>query len=347
MELAPAQPPSDPRPSDAAQETRADTANVTSCRVSALLALLCAVGAIGAATPARASQLIDRGATDVSLKVNAKGEALVTYRAAGTLHHVLVWGAVNALSPNYAAAQVKFKLDYAGGWGKYRNGSYWKSFPNKCSPYTGPTLAYEVAACTAPDGSYWALQAWHVALPDLGFTPWTAALAQSWLEVSHWTGPIAKLQVFADWVYNEHYHRLFGQLTYDNKPVFGFSSTRYGAPTDGYGRLVYVDALDAPAYGAGWHRENSFLTHSPSGIWCYGFYPKNPLKGGYVAPPGYDGGIRGPGIGTMYRVSVIGPGVTPDVSVTVQDPGQFNPSVKQEMRTQLLELGPDSACDRH
>ena len=45
------------------------------------------------------------------------------------------------------------------------------SFRNACRPYTGPTIPWLVVACTAPDGSYWALQSWQRALPDLGLAP--------------------------------------------------------------------------------------------------------------------------------------------------------------------------------
>ena len=71
------------------------------------------------AASANASQLIDRNAHDVQLAVDAKGEALITYTAGGKLKHVLAWDAVNAIAPTHARAQVAFKLDYAGGWGKY------------------------------------------------------------------------------------------------------------------------------------------------------------------------------------------------------------------------------------
>ena len=67
---------------------------------------------------AAASQLIDRNATDVQLAVNAKGEALLTYRAHGRTQHVLVWGAVDALQPTSCRPQVRLKKDYAGGYGK-------------------------------------------------------------------------------------------------------------------------------------------------------------------------------------------------------------------------------------
>ena len=66
-----------------------------------------------AAGTADASQLIDRNAHDVSLAVNAKGEALLTYTAGGTTKHVLAWGAVNAIAPTPNRKQVEFDLDYA------------------------------------------------------------------------------------------------------------------------------------------------------------------------------------------------------------------------------------------
>src|SRR5262249_26366322 len=137
------------------------------------------VGLVAAvlAAPASASQLIDRDATGVKLEVNKKGQALVTYHVHGKLRHVLAWGAINAREPagdaKPAAPQVKFRLDYSGGWGTYRK-LVWKTFKDACQPYHGPEIAMAVAECQAPDGSNWALQSWQVELPDLGFDPWTA-----------------------------------------------------------------------------------------------------------------------------------------------------------------------------
>src|SRR5262245_57592916 len=124
-----------------------------------------------AAAPVSASELLqDPNAKLLSLKANAKGEALLTYRRAnGQLRHVLVWGAINARPPSQDVAQVRFRWDYAGGWGKYRNGRYWKSFKDSCSRYDGPALPMLAAACKAPDGSYWTIQAWQRRLPLLGF----------------------------------------------------------------------------------------------------------------------------------------------------------------------------------
>src|SRR5262245_35493239 len=96
----------------------------------------------------------DLNVRDLTIQVNAKGEALVTYtRESGKVRHVLLGGAINARTPDPNVPQVQFKADYAGGWGKYRDAGYWKSFDNACKPYDGPGLVYGVSACTAPDGS--------------------------------------------------------------------------------------------------------------------------------------------------------------------------------------------------
>ena len=59
---------------------------------------------------------------------------------------------------------------------------------NACRHYDGPILAGVVAACKAPDGSYWALQQWQPNLPHRGFPPYAAGQTDWELDVSHWTG---------------------------------------------------------------------------------------------------------------------------------------------------------------
>ena len=102
----------------------------------ALTALLLLLGVPGVAS---AAQLIDRNAVGVKIAVNAKGEALFTYRKADGVHHVLVWGAINAIAPEEGGRQAKFKLDYSGGWGS-RHSLYWKQFGSACGRYDGPAL---------------------------------------------------------------------------------------------------------------------------------------------------------------------------------------------------------------
>jgi hypothetical protein len=263
---------------------------------------------------ASAAQLIDRNATGVKIAANAKGEGLLTYSAAGKLKHVLLWGAMGATVPTQGGKQEKFKLDYSGGWGKYHT-VYWKTFANTCGQYDGPAIPNMVAACRATDGTYWAAQSWPQPLPDLGFTPWTPALHTNWLEVSHWTGDLAQLEVYTSWVYDGRFQQVFGRMTFGGSGVYGFGTTRYGAPTDGFGVLIYLDTHNS-VYGTGWRRENSFVPHNPTGVFCYGFYPFDPTKGGYIHPPGQTA-MRGPGIGDQYRLTAAGPGVTPNVSALV------------------------------
>ena len=235
-------------------------------RIGVAISIVLAALAFGSS--ALGAQLIDRNATGVLLQVSTmgSGEALLSYRAGGKLKRVLVWGAINARPPTKFQKQFKLHVDYAGGWGKYHT-LYWKHFVNQCQKYDGPALPNVVTECKAPDGSYWAVQQWPQALPDLGFTPFTAAQSAKWLEISHWTGPIASLTVNTDWVYSGRFQELFGQYMYAGDPVYGYGTTSVGAPTDNYGRLIYLDTFNS-VYGKGWRRENSFVrtTRPASGV---------------------------------------------------------------------------------
>jgi hypothetical protein len=249
------------------------------------------------APTASPSQLLDDNASGVQLAVNGKGEALVTYTASGRQKRVLAWNAVNANPPVQGAKQVEFKLDYSGGYGKYHN-TYWKTFGSTCLPYDGPPLAWKVAACKAPDGSYWALQSWQRKLPNYG-VPASGRAAGLELHLSHWTGALPVLTVTFDRAPSGNDH-LFGSYTLNGKGIYGFGASTVGNPTDSFGRNIYVDTFNS-VYGSGWKRENSFLTHSPNGTFCY-----------LLAKHG--AGLAGDG--KQYRATVIGPGVMPDVMWT-------------------------------
>ena len=309
---------------------------------------------------ASASQVISTSTvTGLKLGVNAKGEAMLTYTSGGKVVHVLAWGAVNALAPTPTGTQVAFQLAYDGGYQKYYTDNptvqaelktlrglqaqmstataagnnparyalkpkiaaayatlakmratatnYWQTFT--CPTYDGPALADEVAACKAPDGSYWAVQSWDRDLPDYGVTP-TAAQSQMEVHLSHWTGALPVLTVHTDWAYGGQWNHLWGTFTYDGTGVYGFKSTPTGQPLDTFGRNLYIDTYNS-AYGTGWKRENSFLMHGPGGSWCYSVNPH---------------GSHPAGTGSQYRLTIIGPGVTPDVSVTVPAPAPYDAS---------------------
>src|SRR5687768_1924676 len=112
-------------------------------RLAFLFTVLAAV-AVPATAPA--SEIIDRNASNVSLKVARNGQALVSYNARGKRWNVLAWGAINAIHPTTTRKQVAFRLDYSGGWGTYKR-DVWRTFPNACRPYDGPKLQWFVAGC--------------------------------------------------------------------------------------------------------------------------------------------------------------------------------------------------------
>jgi hypothetical protein len=287
-----------------------------------IVVLAAAVAPAGAS----ASEIIDRNASNVSLKVASNGQALVSFNARGKRWNVLAWGAVNALQPTASRKQVEFKLDYSGGYGTYKR-DVWKTLKNTCSAYDGPDLQWVVTACKASDGTYWALQAWQRMLPNYGL----AANAKSsvWeLRLSHWSGELPQLTVNLNWAYRKYEH-IFGSFTYLGKPVHGFKSTPAGVPLDTFGRNLYLDTFDSN-YGKGWKRENSFLMHKGTGKFCYGFYRH---------------GARPEGNGTKYRATIIGPGVTPDIYWEADSLGTYDKDFDLEQHALQKEfLAGDPLC---
>lgn len=269
---------------------------------------------------ARGSQLVARNASDVRLAVDAKGRALLSFRERGRARRVLAWGAADA-RPSSARRQTRFRLDYSGGWGTFGQ-DLSSSFGTRCGAYDGPPLAWLLTACKAPDGSYWAIQSWQRMLPNYGAAP--SGRQGAWeLRLAHWRGALPTLSIDVDWAYGRYDH-LFGRLTYRGAPVYGGRATERGAPLDGFGRNVYLDTFNS-AYGRGWRRENSFLTHRGSGAFCYGVFP--------------EAAGRPAGKGERYRATVIGPGVTPDVSWEGAAPGMFDRQLDSIANERIRSLG--------
>jgi hypothetical protein len=290
-----------------------------------------------------AAQLIGRNATHLRLAVNRKGEAMLIFRSGGTLKRVLVWGALNARASSAGGRQVRFKVDYSGGWARYHT-LYWRRFRSSCGRYDGPLLPNIVAACKALDGTYWAAQSWPQPLPNFGFAPWLGAQRATWLEVSHWSGPVATLETGSAWLEGGRSEMVFGRLKYGGQAVYGFHTTHRGAPTDGFGRLVYLDTYNS-TYGRGWRRENAFVTHRRTGVFCYCFF-RSPTSH-VLHPPGATG-ARGPGIGEKYRLTASGPGVTPNVAAIVLGlrlhPTSSSDLALQREQTQRLLSWRDRLC---
>ena len=91
--------------------------------------LLGSLMVFGWAVPAHASQMITWGAHHATLKVNRHGVAVVSWTtSSGARKHTLAWGAINARTPSRSVQQVRFRLDYSGGWGSF-GGGYWRRGP--------------------------------------------------------------------------------------------------------------------------------------------------------------------------------------------------------------------------
>jgi hypothetical protein len=290
--------------------------------------------ALAAAPTALGSDRLALNASHVRIAVSKDGEqAMVTYVAGGKTRHALVWGAINALPPSEQVPQVRFRIDWTGGWETYGH-TVWQHFGNACSAYDGPPLADGVTACKAPDGSYWALQRWQPNLPHRGYPAYKPGQTDWELDISHWSGQLAQLEVHSDWAFDGQAHNLFGRLLYDGLPVHGFHTTKSGGPKDRYGRSLYIDTLDS-RYGPGWKRETSIVFRKPTGVFCYSFWPTHD-----VSLPGHP--ARPAGYGKAYRIEVVGPGVTPNLAVEVTDPGAWNPNdadkVAFESQMKALQL---------
>ena len=242
-------------------------------------------GALALVAPASASQLIARNASNIELAVNAKGTAMVTYSVRGKVTPPPRLGRGQRATPageppdqaDEAQARLLRRLEAPE--------ARLEDLPERLPALRRPRAPWLVSACKAPNGSYWALQTWQTALPNLGMAPWLSKQKTWWLHLSHWTGDLPKLEVYTDWVYSGRFQEVFGRYTYNGVGVRGFGTTNYGDPTDGYGRLLYLDTYNS-SYGPGWLRENSFVSHGPPGMFCYGFFPHNPWVGGYAHPPG-------------------------------------------------------------
>ena len=282
----------------------------------------------------------DTSVKNPTLKVNGQGVALVEYSTqAGRQRHVLVWGAVGGLPHPTGAepTQRAFRMDYSGGWKSRSNPRYWRTFRNGCAPYDGPALPFFVTGCKAPDGSYWALQAWQRNLPMRGFAPWTAKQRGLELHVSHWRGELPTLELYRHWTYGRAHQGFFGRFFYRGQPVYGTRTTS-ASTRDEWARNVYVDTFDSD-YGRGWRHDTAIATHPGNGGFCYSFVPQAPPHGYPSDKP------NGNGLGTRYRVSAIGPGVTPIVQVTLPRLTGYDAAAQRDATRRFDELlGGDRHC---
>ena len=223
------------------------------------------------------------------------------------MRHVLLWGAINARTPDPNVPQVAFKADYAGGWGKYRDGSYWKTFKNACKPYDGPGLAFGVTACTAPDGSYWAVQAWQRFLPLRGFAPFRPQQGAVGFNVSHWSGPLAQSTVSQNFTYDGDVDRPLRPADLRRRAGLRLQDARLQQEGPTATRATSTSTPTTRSTGRLEARRGQGAAPAQRGLLLQ-------LRAADAAarlPRSTE--TRGPAPGELERVTVMGPGVTPDV----------------------------------
>ena len=181
-----------------------------------LAVLFVIVTAVAVPATASASEIIDRNANDVSLKVAQNGQALVSYSARGKRWNVLAWGALNALHPTPAGKQVEFKLDYSGGYGTYKKRrleDVQERLPRVRRPRAAVVRRRLQGVPTAPTGR---------SSPGSGCCRTTASRRRPkqsvWeLRLSHFRGELPVLTVNLNWAYSK-FHHIFGSFTYLGRP---------------------------------------------------------------------------------------------------------------------------------
>ena len=237
--------------------------------------------AAGSAAP---SQLLVRNAANVRLTVSARGVATLSYTTRGVRRHAIAWGARDALAPRQTRPQVRFRVDYTGGWGAFGRPGLAGTRRVPSVPRAGASVARgrvhgarrivlggtAMAAAHFDEG-----QRGNVRAPPVALDRKTRRRSRS-ASIRAPTGTSSSAGTASAAC-----------------PSTAFGRTRRGEPLDPYGRNIYVDTYDS-VYGSGWHRENGFLARRPAGLFCYVLDQVE-------------------GKGTKYRATALGPGVTPIV----------------------------------
>ena len=270
---------------------------------------------------------------------------MVTYSVRGRVTHLLAWGAVNA-RPRPATlvedpagrvqARLLRRLEAPAS-------SIWKHLQERV-PRLRRARARVVRrpACKASNGSYWALQSWQTALPDLGFAPVAQASSGpggctsrtgrgcSRSSTSTRTGSTAAAS-----------RRSSASTPTRAQGVRGFGTTDVGrADRQLRPAAVTWTRTTRPTARAGCARTRSSRTGRP-GCSATASTARNPCVGGYAHPrcdPEPQASGRGPA--SMYRITAAGPGVTPDVMWQ----GAWPPPVQSQQPVRRVAREPD---ERH
>jgi hypothetical protein len=265
---------------------------------------------LAAAPAADAAFLVDREATNVTLQVHENGTGRLIYRDRYGKDRKLA--KVQLKCPTTAdrdkKSTLRCKVDRSDGWRK-KWAPRGAKFKDACGEYTGPELPFVVDACTHPDGSHWVVQQWARMTKNYGGNP---AKSEKELRISHFTIEPVSMTLYHNWSWCPYSpgcsYQLAATMSYNGEPWYAMSFKELGQVDDQIGRNVAIDSYNSDM-GRGWRRVNAILTLRPSGQFCYGFNKKT--------IPGSGGKKSGTGLSedNLYRLTVPGPGVSPDVQI--------------------------------
>jgi hypothetical protein len=172
---------------------------------------------------ASASLLLARTTSAETLRVDARGRALVTWREGATKRRAVI----------------------ASDRAVYQGGSIGKA----AGIAVTPTIPLAVVQIALPNGTQVALQK----LQRLGNH---GSLGPVELRYSRWRGEATRLSLTGEWTADGRRMRICGTATYHGTPFYGLKHTIKGNPLDAYGRNVYIDTLRS----SGWYRIFGVLT---------------------------------------------------------------------------------------
>jgi hypothetical protein len=171
--------------------------------------VLVVLAALAGAAQASAATTVARDAQRPALRVDARGNAEVSWTAGGRRHYVLV--------PPTGRVYPGRKL----------------TAPDVSRPDTSVALPYKRVLRRTPDGRLWALQAWR-----------PAAGAPVDLRFSRWRGPVPAVTLATEQRFDGE--RLTGRAAFGGKPVPLFSPTPEGRRIRSY---AYVERRTAAGWG--------------------------------------------------------------------------------------------------
>jgi hypothetical protein len=207
---------------------------LSSVRLAVLIAICVASAAVTAASAPGSVEVAVDARGGESLRVDAAGDAEVSWTAADGSQRSLLVGRDGSL--RYGAP--------AGA--------------DISHPAAGVAIPWAVVVRRTPDGSYYALQAWRRL--DTGPVE---------LRFSRWQGEPTKLTLRAVCCKWGH-ENVVGDASFHGRAIYGSKATAQGNPLDPYGRNVYLDSYR----GGRWDRMMGILTHRPTGSFSLWIRPE-------------------------------------------------------------------------